>query len=795
MIKQESKLAFSALSRLPGFSLTVILTLALTLAALTVVININHFLLTKPLPYPDADKLWVTDQSETINGETQYGFQMLPTQYHIYNDTQFIDTMALMHLVSPRLMDAPERPRVDMLRVSPEFFSLLGIRMHKGRALNENEGVSDEQKVLVLTYEAWLSKFNADPNIIGSYTQLNQTAYQIIGIAEPDFEIPEIFGGFPIAGFSSFPTALSTTTNWDSISSVFNGIARLKAGVNISQVNQVLGEQINTLYQSREGVAPDTSIGARFTPLKDKIIAQSDELAISLLFSAGILVLIAITNVTNLFLSRAAQKQRTMAIQAALGAKPKHIFVSMLFETSILVGIATALGLLSAEWINVWLKADLGYLFSRMQQLSLDWPTIVVSLIFSAIVAVLIAWLTSRQVNYHALTDTLHASGKGTGAQISARTRHVLVALQVTFATLLIFLAANKLIPAYQQMTHPTGFDTQQLYFARIDDSGTDIERYELSKQIKDQLSQLSSITSVSASHASPLVMGWENYLFDAQAELIGIVSVSFWDETGFDTIGLPIQQGRTFSPIDQSGADNNEIIISASLAKRLYGDELAIWKTLHADREEPRQVVGVVSDMYVPRGDRGYTLERYYLPVPTGASNYIIKAKGELNKSQLEAALKQIHPSLNVAQLRAVDDMLSQRLRQTWLQAMLTVGLLILTLSLAGAGIYGVLNYSVQMRRYELGIHLSLGAHTQTILQMILKQSLIPVASGMAASAVIGLIGYLAWSRFSVQEVTFSWLSIAIAMLVMLFVALLACYLPARKVIAQDPIRALRNE
>ncbi|MCF2909877.1 ABC transporter permease [Pseudoalteromonas sp. DL2-H2.2] len=795
MMKEELKLAAANLKKLPGFSITVVLTLALTLAALCVVININHRLLTKPLPYPNADTLWVTDQSETINGETQYGFQMLPTQLLIYQDQQFIEQMAMLHHTTPRLMDVDNRPTVDVLRVSPEFFSLLGVPMHLGRALNANEGVSDEQKVLVLSYQAWQDNFNADPKVVGSFTQLNRVAYQIIGVTAAEFEVPEIFRSFAISGFSSFPEALSTTNNWNRISSQFNGIARLKPGVNPEQANHALGEQINALYQSQENVAPDTAIGARFTPLRSRIIAESDSLALSLLFSAAVLVLIALTNVTNLFLSRGAQKQRTMAIQAALGAKPRHIFVSMFCECALLIGAATVLGLLAAQWLNVLLAEDLSYLFTRMQALSLDAPTIVIALVLALLITLLIAAITSSQVNYQALTDALHASGKGTGAQISARTRHILVALQVMFASLLLFLAANKLLPAYQEMTHPTGFDTEHLYYVRVDGSATDIAPFELARQVKNTLSAQAGINSVAASATSPLVMGWKNYLYDENIALLGIISLAFIDEDAFTTLALPLRQGRSFSPIAASGEDNNEIVLSESLAKRLYGETSPLGQTLYIDQQTPRKVVGVVGDVYVPTGPLGYELERYYVPLNEGSSAFIIKASGPLAQAQLSEVLKDIHPTLNFSAFRKVDDMLSQRLRQTWLQAMLTVALLTLTLSLAGAGIYGVLSYSVQMRRYELGIHLSLGAHTHKLTAMIVKQSFVPILTGLAVSLLFATLGYLLWSRVGEGPVEVNWLAVLSSIPVMLLVAFIASYLPVQKVIRQDPIRALRNE
>lgn len=153
-LAQEFRLAFISLLKLPSFSLTVIATLAITLSALAVVLNINYLVLTKPLPYPDADKLIVTDQSETINGETQYGFQILSAQFHIYQDRTYIDEMALMQNFGGKLRDVPLEPFVDAIQVTPEYFSLLGMPMLLGRHFHQKkEGLNEQQRVVILSYE------------------------------------------------------------------------------------------------------------------------------------------------------------------------------------------------------------------------------------------------------------------------------------------------------------------------------------------------------------------------------------------------------------------------------------------------------------------------------------------------------------------------------------------------------------------------------------------------------------------------------------------------------------------
>jgi CRISPR/Cas system-associated protein endoribonuclease Cas2 len=170
-LAQELKLALSSLLRLPSFSLIVITTLAFTLSALAVVFNINYLVLTKPLPYPDADKLVVTDQSETINGVTQYGFQILSAQFHIYQDQTYIEEMALMQNFNGKLRDVPLQPSIDAIQVTPEYFSLLGMPMLLGRHFNQKEGLNERQRVVILSYEAWQQHFNGDPGVVDQQTR------------------------------------------------------------------------------------------------------------------------------------------------------------------------------------------------------------------------------------------------------------------------------------------------------------------------------------------------------------------------------------------------------------------------------------------------------------------------------------------------------------------------------------------------------------------------------------------------------------------------------------------------
>lgn len=797
IIKEEFKLAASSLLRLPGFSLTVITTLAVTLAALAVVLNINYLVLTKPLPYPNADKLLVTDQSETINGETQYGFQILSAQYHIYRDEQYIDQMALLSLFGAKLRDLPNTPYLDGVRVTPEYFTMLDVPMHLGRAFNQQETINDKHRVVVLSFGAWQTHFGGDPQVIGSYTTLGNNKYQIIGVTASHFNAPEIFGNFPMDAWFSFDQEISRLNNWGSISGGVNGIAILKDGVSIDQANSALGEQINHLYQSRDDVAANTSIGARFVPIKQKIVADSGEMALLLLAGVITLLFIAVTNICNLFLSRAVQKKRIMAIQAALGAKTQHIYLGMFSEALLLCLFACVFGLLIAGWSMVWLASDLQYMFPRMHNMKLDPVTVSASFFVSIIISVVMARLASHQVSFKQLNQTLQRSGKGTGAQISSLTRNILIALQVGFATALLMGATTVLSPAINKLFKEVGFDATNVSYLRVDTGDLNEGYSDVAQQLKSQFKTMPQIENVSFTMVSPLQMGWENYLYDHNNEMLGIISVGFVDENNFDLLGIPMLEGRTFSRFQDAQNVPQEIIISKALAERLFKSESAIGQTLQAAPNEPLTVVGVVGNIYVLDSNRDrYFEERYYLPFEAGSRLAMtIKHTGQLSKVQLIEVLKGVNPRLSVSYYQTLEHMLTVRLRAPKLVAILTISLIALALILAAAGIYGVLSYSVQMRRYELGIHLSLGAHTGHVIRMVLMQSMKPVLLGILIGSVLSYIGYLVGTRFLSMHITGEITVLLFAIPIIVGISTLACYLPVRSVVRADPLKSLRNE
>lgn len=529
--------------------------------------------------------------------------------------------------------------------------------------------------------------------------------------------------------------------------------------------------------------------------LKTKIIGDSAQLAYLLLAGVITLLLIAVSNLSNLFFSRAAQKQRTMAIQAALGAQSRHLFVHVFSEALWLIGASWAIGMIIAAWLLVWLQNDLQFTFPRMQNLSLDGFTLIVSALISIAIAAVLSFVSMRKINSESLVRDLQASGKGTSAQISTRTRNLLIATQVCFATVLLLGASELLHPVYKKLTQPLGFDSENLRFIRVDTGDVEEGLPEYSLQMKAALMALPEIESAARSFTTPLVMGWENYLYDENNEMLGIVSVGMFDEDIFSVLGQQIIEGRSFTPILDGDALPQEVVISQSLARRLYGDQSPIGETLHATQNEPLSVVGVVEDIYVPSTSDGYAEERYYLPFSGARMGFTLRTKGTLDEAKLLATVKAIHPNFSVAFNDTFATDLSFRLRNAKLTGGLTLSLVVLALALAAAGIYGVLSYSVQMRRYELGIRLSLGAHTQTVIALVMRQSFTPIFIGLACGIVVALIGNMLGEYLWQYQVQAEWGAFLLALPIMIAIALLACYWPIRAAVLANPIKALRNE
>lgn len=805
-LKFELVLAKSALLNVLGFSSTVIATLSITLGALICIFSLNHVLLIKSLPYPNAEKLVVLQQTYIEEGETYSGGQSAPGMLLWYKNQQVFDKFTLVFDHKQLVADHPDQPNALINFVMPEYFSLLTPSMHLGRVINESEGLDTHQAVVVLSYQTWQKWYQSDTNIIGRKTMIGHVSYKIIGVTSdnfiapanryneaPDFWLPWDYQGLDI-------------NNWGVMTRALNSIGQLKPGISILEASNHLTVMLNEKYTASGAAKNGDSASAKILSLKDMIVGNSSRVALLLLSGVIGLLLIAVTNVTNLFLSRAAQKQKTMAIQAALGAKPNQLFIAMFAESLILTVIAGALGLLVAGWGFVLLEELAAKQLPRISELAIDNITLLFTAFIVVVLAAIFAKLSSRVVDYDALQSQLQSSGKGSGLQVSKQIRNFLIAVQVALATLLLVGAAIVVEQALETVLHPLGFNEENVYYLRVDrPKGASyspeslVEMNLLTLSIKSELKKLPQVEKVSRSIKPVIFKGTNSMgLTDRNGKRVGGFAFNMVDHNYFDILELPLVQGRTFSEQKDPRYNINEIILSESLALELAPDGDAIGKIFQIQPTQPLKVIGIVKDYYRPGMEGDYGYQRYYMPYAAFEDfGFDIKLKpgAQLTRKNVLPLLLKLNSKLRIRAVISHKQQHAELIYKHKLTAGLTIVLGLLSLLLAAAGIYGVLNYSTQMRRYELGIHLSLGAKTHRIRNMVMKESLLPVLSGMLTGVTLSVIIFIIVRQYVSFSIDINILGMLSVIPIMLAVAYVACYIPIHSAISQDPIKALHNE
>jgi len=806
-LKNELSLAKSALLRVPGFSVTVIGTLAITLGALICIFTLNHMLLVKSLPYPDAENLLVLQHTYTEDGVDYSGAQTAPGMISLYKKQKVFAEMALMRDQKLLIADHPERPNSLVNFITPEYFSLLKPKMHLGRTINEKEGFDRHQAVTVLSYDVWKKWYNSDKDIVGSKTMLGNVSFKIIGVTAPQFSAPANRYNQAIEFWVPWDYQRLDVNNWGVMTRGLTALIKLKSGISEQQAIASLSPVLNDGYQASGNALKGYTAEITLTSLKDIIVGDSTKIALLLLSGVVALLLIATSNVTNLFLSRAAEKQRTMAIQAAMGAKPAHLFTSMFAESLLLCTTAGLLGLLVAGWGFVLLAELASTQLPRIAELNIDSVTLLFTTFIVLLLSIIFAKLSSNVVKYDDLKTQLQSSGKGSGLQISKKIRNALIITQVTLASLLLVGTSVVIEKALSTILHPLGFNEKDVSYLRVArPKGFEgyaeqnlIELNLLTLNIKKALNHLPEVIQVSRSLEPIIEIGSFNMsLEDVDGKRLGSFNANMVDHNYFDLIELPLVKGNFFAEQKDPRYFITEIIISEALAKHLFPNKDPLGEILQIQATQPLKVVGVVKDYYTPGRGSDYSYQRYYLPYAVFSDlGFDIKLKqgATLDKKALLPLLHAIDPKLRIQELSSHSEMHATLIYKHKLTAGITIVLALLALLLAAAGIYGVLNYSTQMRRYELGIHLAMGAKTHRIKNMVIKESIQPIFYGIVVSTVLTVLLYLVTRQFMTEELEFNVIAILSTLPIMILVSFIACYLPVNKVVNEDPVKALRNE
>ncbi|GHF92406.1 ABC transporter permease [Thalassotalea marina] len=797
------KRAFEELKLAPGFSFIVVVTLGLSIGILLWGVTLSYLLLVKPLPYEKQESLFVAKHAlfneKGTNNLTAFTY---PGLVHAYSNQSVFETTALINVEDNFITSIESHPILRTAFVTPEWFSLFQGKFELGRGFNEEEGINTHKPVAVLSYNIWKETFDLDENILNKTVTINDINFAIIGVLKQSFIEPKVLGSSSNTKIWlpwDFNANRQLHNDWGQIRPNLHLVGLLKNDVSPNQAEQKLTKLINESW--KENVAQieffnEWQIKIHLTSF-NQVIFGNNQIKIYLLLLATFgLLLIACTNIANLFIARTAKKQRALAIQAAIGARQHHLYRYFFVESFILLLCSSILALVIV-YIGIFvIQQYFAVVVPRTEELSVNGITLITLFLAIIMLSTIFAFVGSKSINYQRLSQSLNSSGKGTGIQVSKRIRNGLITIQVALASFIVFLSSVLLHESINIIKEPLGYNLENLYHFSISPSNPELTEQEvinITTNLTERLTQHPSIKSVSRSW-SPIIQARNAGFTTSDGKEDYSNENRYVDANYFDVIEQPILQGRTFSP-DDIKLQNNVIVINDIFAQQLNPKDNVVGEKLFNPAGTPFSIIGVVKSIKLPANAKPQM--RTYRPRTRSTTNFIVKVKNHqsLERDEIVSILNEGHSQWRVSSFENIHQVKTKRLFIPISTTVITSLLSIVTVFISGIGLYGVLSYSIKIRKFEIGTRLAVGAKRSSIIWLMFSNNLIPVLLGMIACLIgITLIYYINFNSIQ-QYLTSNALTLLVFSLCLIFaLAFVACYVPLRKILNNPPMFSLQT-
>jgi len=808
----------------PGFTTVAVAALALGIGANTAIFSVVNAVLLAPLPYPNSERIMRIQRG--FKGVQDVGRAVSIPKYMAWKKAnQTFQAMALYDIGGPGLnLGSGDRPQqIKGIHVSAEFFQVFGVSPISGRDFLPQEDQPNGPKAAVLSNDLWRTRFASDPSLVGKPILLSGDPYTVIGI------LPPTFHSDPPADIFIPMQADPASTNQGHF---LLAAGRLKPGATLesAQANMIIA---GDRFRSANPKWMDQTETVSVVPLRDALVGDVRLALLILVGAVAFVLLIACANVANLLLARAAGRQREIAIRTAIGASRAHLIRQLLTESLLLSAAGGVLGLLIGAWsVPLLLAVSPGnlprvnaenHLASAVS--TLDWHVLAFTFAIALFTGALFGLLPALRISKLDVNSVLkEASGRsGTGLRHN-RVRSVLVAAEMALAVILVAGAALMIQTFAGLRSAQPGFDPHNVITMQTSLTGG---RYDntakaanMRRQVVDHIEALPGVRAAAATVALP-IEGGIDLPFNIEGrppEKGGLYNGDeqwrFISPHYFTALRVPLLRGRFF---DQREAGNSTrvVIINQAFAKKYWpqgdptGQRLIIGKGLGPEFEDPvRQIVGIVGNvretglqfvdepvMYIPESQVTDGLTKLANGViPLG---WIIQTAGDPStlSTAIQREIQAVDNQMAASKIRTMDQVISESTaRQNFNMLLLTI-FAALALLLAAIGIYGLMSYTVEQRTQEIGIRMALGAGRGDMLKLVVRQGMllsgIGVAVGLAAS--FGLNRLLANLLFGVKAT--DPITYATVAIILVAVALLATYIPARRATQIDPLVALRYE
>ena len=798
------------LGKSPGFTAVAIISIALGIAANTTVVSVINAVLLKSVPYKDPDSLVLVWGDSRTEASLRKRSQVSATDVaDMRSQSSVFEDVTTYTGWYPIMSGDIEAERVPAIQVGDGFFNIMKGKPLLGRVFTPEEQEDGKDFVIVLSHGLWQRRFGSDPTIVGKNVYLNSRPYNVVGVMDADFRpLPSSL----VAPEGQFYRPVAEKyDNAERSSRHLRAIARLKPGVTVEQARA----EVNLIAQRLEEQYPESNKnqGAHVVSITDEIVGGIRPTLLMVFGAVIFVLLVACANVANLLLARSTVRHKEITIRTAIGAARGQLIRQLLTESLVLAFLGGAVGLLLAFW-GTELVATAGSKINPMfQSIRVDLRVLGFTLGISSITGLIFGLAPALQISKPNLVESLKEGGRGSGPGSSRnRLRSVLVVSEIAM-TLVLLVCAGLLIRTVMRLRNvETGFNAQNVLTMTIGLPAAKYPKPEdyvvFNKQITERIATLPGVKGVGTTSVMPLSDNFDGrgLVVEDQPKPRGEeISVDLYVTTpGYlRAMEIPTLKGRAIS--EEDTADSPKIaLINKTMAAQLWPNQDPLGKRIRFPGSEKnpqpwRTVVGVVSDVTQYALDKKPPMQ-IYLPhaqFPTSFNAIVVKVEGEPTAmvNQIRGEILAVDKDQAVFNVTTLEQLMSESILIRRFFMLLLLVFAGLALILAAVGIYGVMSYVASQRTHEIGIRMALGAQASDVLKLLIGSgmalALIGVVAGLASAfAVTRLMSGLLFGVSATDAMTFVTVST-----ILIAVALLACYIPARRATKVDPLVALRYE
>ncbi|MEP7271833.1 MAG: ABC transporter permease [Acidobacteriota bacterium] len=812
---QDVRYGLRMLVNRPGFTLAVVLTLALGMGANTAIFSVVEAVLLRPLPFSNPEQL-VLLRDDLTQRQLQNIGMSVPELRDLQQSTDIFESVSAVWPVDANLTGSDRPERIQLLAVSPNYFTLLDGKPQLGRVFGPQDEAMGFAEGVVISDGLWRRLFGASTDILGRKIRADNDLYTIIGVMpagfrHPDQTLPTEVDMWATAGFAANP--FGTPVRGQRM--LPGAIARVKGGLAIDQAQARVDAVVARLraeYPTDYPAATGWTI--RLAPVRENMVGRFRTTLLVLLAAVGLVLLIGCVNIASLLLARSSARQREMAIRLALGASRGRLVVQLLTESVLLA-------LLVVAWVMDLLLQIVPANIPRLHEVGFSGRVLVFSLIVSLLTGLIFGVAPALQASRPDVVTSLKDGSQGAGtASRYSRFRSALVVIEFALSLVLMIGAGLLLRSFWRLLDVNLGFNAKEVLLTRIwlpvpnnpelDPYRPPEKRVAFAREVLRRASQIPGVeyVAIGSGNGVPLVgpHGSASFLIEgrpvegsatqSRAQL-SVVSPDY-----FKVLGAPLRQGRFFNDSDDPSTDR-VALIDETMARRFWPNEDPLGRRIDIGRRPSNgpwfTIAGIVGDIRTDGVEVPHQPHLYLALLQSPPYAMAVYVRTKENPQNLVQPLRQevqsVDPNLPVFGERTLEDVVSGALAQRRFSVQLVALFGLVALLLAGVGIYGVMSYAVNQRTREIGIRLALGASATDIMRWVLGQGLVLAAVGVLA----GLIASLALTRL-LRSMLFeigpmdplTYLCLAALLTA---IAMLACYLPARRATKVDPLVALRHE